>query len=189
MPLGGKASPEVEVPDMRPLLWDSVYARCREGTATVGDRRPPARQLSHAGLNQRFSGADRVRPVRRRRPARQPADLGGTAKMIRHAIIVGVPKQMRRRDDARSLRGDQRYSLANPSIDEEFARLALQLAQQSTDRHRDIGHNCCRMRVDQRGHVIPVSSRERAYENTHRWTSELARTREMGHPLPVRYGN
>jgi hypothetical protein len=55
---------------------------------------------------------------------------------------------------------DQRHPLAHPRIDNELTRLALQLAEDSANRHPHAGHDGLSMRIHQIRQLLPVTAVE-----------------------------
>jgi hypothetical protein len=160
--------PLIQGADMRPLLGNAVDAGYRQLAARLLTGDAPLVQLGGTGRDQLLGRLRRVRPVRIAagwglRPEQQPADLADAAVIRAHPVIGGVAQQVRGRGDTVPLLSDQGHPLAYPRIDDELARLALQLAEHGSDRHTHTRHDSRGVRVYQSGQLIPVSTVEPAY--------------------------
>jgi hypothetical protein len=60
-----------------------------------------------------------------------------------------------------ALLSHQRGALGDPRVDDELARVALQLAHDRVDRHPHAGYHGLHMRVDQRGQLVAITTTER----------------------------
>jgi hypothetical protein len=79
---------------------------------------------------------------------------------------------VRGRDDALPLLGDERRALAHPGADDEFVRLALELAHHGIDRDRHTRDDGRGVGVHQAGHLLPIPATERAHlDRRHQRTS------------------
>jgi hypothetical protein len=162
--------PLIQGANMRPLLGNAVDAGYRQLAARLLTGDAPLVQLSGTGRDQPLGRLRGVRPVRIAagwglRPEQQPADLADAAVIRAHPVIGGVAQQVRGSGDTVPLLSDQGHPLAYPRIDDELARLALQLAEHGGDRHTHARHDRRGVRVHQTGQLIPVSTVEPAYLN------------------------
>ena len=126
-------------------------------------RPAPGPQLGQAGVHEGAGRLLRVRPVVGLRPEQQPVDLGGAAVGLADLVARAVAQQVGGGHHPPALLGDQGGPLGHPGVDDELPGVALQLAHDGVDRHRDAGHDGLDVGVDQRGELLAVGPAERAH--------------------------
>ena len=141
----------------------AVHAGGREGPVGVPVPSLPGPQLGQAGVHQGAGRLLRVGPVVGLRPEQQPVDLGGAAVGLADVVALAVAEQVGGGHHPAALGGHQGGPLGHPGVDDELPGVALQLAHDGVDRHRDAGHDGLDVGVDQGGELLAVGPAERAH--------------------------
>jgi hypothetical protein len=152
--------PLVQRAHVRPLLGHAVHARGGQGPVGVPVGHPPGPEPVQAGVHQ---GGGRVGPEARLRPEQQPVDLGAAAIALADLLTGAVAQQVGGGHHPAALLGHQGDPLGHPRVDDELARVALQLAQDGVDRHHHAWHDGLNVGVDQGGQLLAVGAAERAH--------------------------
>ncbi|MET9022606.1 hypothetical protein ABZV93_21760 [Actinopolymorpha sp. NPDC004070] len=130
-----------------------------------------------AGSRERVTHGLGVVPREVRRPADQPADLAEAAVALSNRLGVAVAEQVSRGDQPVVLDRDQRAALGDPRVDDQFIRLALELAQHGVGRHRHTRDHRLDVAIDQGSELVAIAAAERAHLNgRHERTSKGERT-------------
>ena len=176
---------------VRPRVRDAVHARGRKGAIGVPMRAPPRVERGQAGGHQVARDVVVAAPVRLGRPEQEPLELAGTPEVGLDVVVRAVPEQVGGTDDPPALLRDEGEPFGDPRIDDELARLPLELVQDRVDRHGHPGHHGGDVGVHERRQLDPVVTAEAAHlDRGHvaNLTSGAAlRGRHRnGRPLPVR---
>jgi hypothetical protein len=155
--------PLVQRPDVRPLLGHAVHPGGGQAPVRMPARHLPAPELDETGRHEGVSRGRRVRPVARLRPVHQPVDVPAAPDGLADLLAGAVAQQVGGGHHPPALLGHHRGAPGHPGVDDELARVALQLAHDGVDRHRDARHDRLDVGVDQRGQLLAVGPAERAH--------------------------
>jgi hypothetical protein len=95
-------------------------------------------------------------------PATSPSSraVNGVAVGLAGAVVHRVAQQVGGGDDPLAAQRDERRAAGHPRVDDDLARLALELAEHRVDRDRPPRHDGLDVGVDERGELLAVTAPE-----------------------------